>query len=183
MALDLKEVEAEFARLNGRFEEGEWGLLELALDRRLSDGELECLRREWDGRAFVITAPLRQHSDGTLSVCFQVGVIWLPLVVLALGALPIGLLAWKLWKVPAEEWMRTLKGIALPLGALAVGGVVMMASGGRWPGLLAGGALMAGGGYLAYRELAPVPPPPVSELEALRYHEGVQQPELSVEVA
>jgi len=183
LTLELKAVEAELARLAGEFEEGEHGLLELALDRRLSEEELEYLHHEWDGRAFAVRAPLRQDPEGVLAVRFQVGVWWLPLVVLALGALPVGLLAWKLWRVPAEEWMRMIKGIVLPLGAMAVGGVVMMASGGRWPGLLAGGALMAGGGYLAYRELAPAPPPAVSELEALRQYGGVQQPELSVEVA
>jgi len=109
---------------------------------------------------------------------FRVGVFWLPLVVLAFAALPVGFVAWKLWKLPSEQWMGALKTIALPLGAMAVGGVVMMASGGKWPGLLAGGALMAGGGYLAYRALKPAP---VSKMEALRFHEGIQQPVLSVE--
>jgi len=166
MPLDLKEIEQEFARLNGQFQEGEHGLLELRLDRQLTGSELDYLEREWDGRAFLITRPLQQASDGTLSIRFQVGVLWLPLVVLALGALPVGLLAWRLWKVPAEDWFDLIKGIALPLVVMAVGGVVMMASGGKWPGLLAGGALMAGGGYFAYRELYP-PKPPEGEVRAI----------------
>ena len=46
-----------------------------------------------------------------------------------------------------------LSGIAIPLGTIAVGGVVMAVSGGRWPGLLAGGVIIGGGLYLATREL------------------------------
>jgi len=182
--LDLELVGQEFARLEERFDEGDEGLLELQLDRRLSPNEVAYLERELDGKAFHILSPLTQDDDGVLSIQFQVGIIFLPLIVLALGALPIGLLAWKLSNVSAEQWMRTLKGIIIPLGAVVVGGGFMIFGGGKWPSLMAGGLAMAGGGYLAYRELGPPapPPPPVpaAKMKALTEYEGVSQPEMSV---
>lgn len=182
--LDLREFAAELAALEEHFEEGDQGLLELALDGFLREEELVTLEQAWDGQAFIITSPLAQDDDGVLSIYFEVGIFFLPMIVLALGALPIGLLAWKLSNISPEQWLRTLKGIFIPLGAVVTGGVIIMAGKGRWPSLVAGGAAMAGGGYLAYRELKPVlpkPPVPVGKLEALQEHEGIRQPVLAVE--
>jgi len=181
--LDLRELAAELAALEVHFEEGEHGLLELTLDEIISDAELVTLEQAWDGQAFIITSPITQDDDGTISIHFEVGIFFLPLIVFALGALPVGLLAWKLSKITAEQWLRTLKGIVIPLGAVVIGGVIIMAGKGRWPSLVAGGAAMAGGGYFAYRELRPVPPtPPVpaGKLQALREHGGIRQPVLAV---
>jgi len=182
--LGLREFAAELAALEEHFEEGDRGLLELRLDQLLSEQELVTLAQAWDGQAFIITSPLTQGDDGLLSIYFEVGVFFLPLIVFALGALPVGLLAWKLSSVSPEQWMRTLKGIIIPLGAVVIGGGIIMLGKGRWPSLVAGGAAMAGGGYFAYRELQPVPPkPPIpaGKLEALREYEGIRQPVLAVE--
>ncbi len=160
--LDLREFAAELAALEEHFEEGDQGILELALDQILCQEELTTLEQAWDGQAFIITSPLTQDDDGVLSIYFEVGIFFLPLIVFALGALPIGLLAWRLSKISAEQWLRTLKGIAIPLGAVVIGGVIIVVGKGRWPSLVAGGAAMAGGGYFAYRELQPVPPTPVA---------------------
>jgi len=182
--LDLREFAAELAALEEQFDEGDHGLLELTLSDLLSKQELATLEQAWDGQAFIITAPLTQDDDGVLSIQFEVGVFFLPLIIFGLGALPIGLLAWKLSKITAEQWLRTIKGIVIPLGAVVIGGVIMMVGKGRWPSLVAGGTAMAGGGYFAYRELQPVPPKPpvpVGKLQALQEHEGIRQPVLAVE--
>jgi len=179
--LDLEQVEVELATLAEQFEEGEHGLLEMHLDRRLSPDELAHLTQELDGRAFYILSPPTQNAEGVLSIHFQVGIFFLALVPLLLGAIPVGLFAWKLSKMPSEQLLRTLKGIAIPLGAMIVGGGIILVGKAKMPSLIAGGTAMAVGGYLAYRELGPpAPPPPVGKLVALTEYEGVAQPALSV---
>ena len=162
-----EEVARELAAWNNAFEEGEYGLLVVETDRLLTVAEILWLEHRLDGEAFYLTAPIEQEG-GEIAIEFQKGVFALPMVATVLGGMGILVLGWFLYKKPEVAFR-----LIFPFGFAALGLGIMALSGGRWPGMVAGGGAVAFGGYLAWREVRPIP-------EDIRNVKAIDKPILEV---
>jgi len=101
--------------------------MQIDVDRPLSAGELSCIQSQLESEPIVLLAPITQDKSNTLHIRFRnpetegVGIWPLWAIIGLVAAIPVGIIAWRLFTVDPMEWVPFLTIV----GMLGLGGYII----------------------------------------------------------
>ena len=101
--------------------------MQIDVDRPLSAEELSCIQSQLESEPIVLLAPITQDKSNTLHIRFRnpetegVGIWPLWAIIGLVGAIPVGIIAWRLFTVDPMEWVPFIAVI----GLLGLGGYII----------------------------------------------------------